>query len=246
MLRGLLDRLISDLRKLLPGGARQRGAPSASWQLPAASCVLVITEVIFGASAAWRPSNYLGPLEAGAGGVAPRQSDPAPHERPLHAHEAELEAIVVMIQEEWVREPLWGVPTSAEPSHGDAGPSLTPQVTPHPQQHPLYNLSGVFPTRGCCTHCWYVRQGVSSACPVQVLAENALLARALLEGIGAFGRALGRRYAAGGRLMFTILIPALERLADPCPSVASAASAAVASICLHCGYAGLEELVRTP
>ncbi|KAK9915923.1 hypothetical protein WJX75_006066 [Coccomyxa subellipsoidea] len=116
----------------------------------------------------------------------------------------QLEAIVVMVQEEWVREPLWGVPTSAEPSHGDAGPSLTPQV----------------------------------------LAENALLARALLEGVGAFGRALGRRYAAGGRLMFTVLIPALERLADPCPSVASAASAAVASICLHCGYTGLEELVQ--
>ncbi len=73
-----------------------------------------------------------------------------------------------------------------------------------------------------------------------------MLTRALLEGVGAFARALGRRYAAGGRLMYTVLIPVLERLSDPCPSVASAASAAVGSICLHCGYAGLEELVLPP
>ncbi len=78
---------------------------------------------------------------------------------------------------------------------------------------------------------------------VQVLAQNAVLARALLEGVGAFARALGHRFAAGGRLMYTVLIPLLERLADPCPSVASSAAAAVGSLCLHSGYSGLEDLV---
>ena len=76
-----------------------------------------------------------------------------------------------------------------------------------------------------------------------MIAENAVLARALLEGIGAFAHALGRRFAAGGRLMYTVLIPLLERLADPCPSVASSAAAAVGSLCLHSGYSSLEHLV---
>ena len=155
MLRGLLDRLIRDLRKLLPGPARQRGMPSASWQLPAASCVVVITEVIFGASGAWRPANYLGThLEAGRSGDTSRQSCPAPHERALQGREAELEAIVVMIQEEWVREPLWGVATSVEPSsQGDVEASLTPQVASHAHKHCCLYVCPNFPTSGCCMQC---------------------------------------------------------------------------------------------
>lgn len=77
----------------------------------------------------------------------------------------------------------------------------------------------------------------------QALAENAVLARSLVEGVGAMARALGPRFAARGRLMYTVLIPLFERLADPCPSVAAAAHAAVDSLCLHCGYRGLDALV---
>ena len=77
----------------------------------------------------------------------------------------------------------------------------------------------------------------------QVLGENALLARVLLEGVGAFARALGGRYRASGRLMYTVLIPLLERLADPCPSVSAAAAAAIGSLCVHSGYASFDELV---
>ncbi|CAL8470133.1 g9675 [Coccomyxa elongata] len=204
VLRGLLDRLLSDLRKLLPGTSRQRDAPTASWQLSAASVVVVTSEVIYGASAAWQPANYLGAqpgqAEACDGSGASGTSD---GER-LHQTQAEVEAMVVMIEEEWVREPLWGVITSTETSQHESDASLTPQV----------------------------------------LAQNAVLAKALLEGVGAFARALGHRFAAGGRLMYTVLIPLLERLADPCPSVASSAAAAVGSLCLHSGYSGLEDLVR--
>ena len=72
---------------------------------------------------------------------------------------------------------------------------------------------------------------------LQVLGENALLARVLLEGVvGVFARALGARCRADGRLMYTVLIPVLERMADPCPSVSAAAAAAIGSLCAHGGY----------
>ena len=79
----------------------------------------------------------------------------------------------------------------------------------------------------------------------QVLGENALLARVLLESVGSFARALGMRYRQNGRLMYTVLIPVLERLADPCPSVSAAAGAAMGSLCLHSGYSSFTELVGT-
>ena len=78
---------------------------------------------------------------------------------------------------------------------------------------------------------------------VQVLGENSLLARVLLEGVGVFARALGTRCRADGRLMYTVLIPVLERMADPCPSVSAAAAAALGSLCVHGGYSTFDELV---
>ena len=77
----------------------------------------------------------------------------------------------------------------------------------------------------------------------QVLGENALMARVLLEGVGAFARALGGRYRERGRLTYAVLIPLLERLADPCPSVCAAAAAAIGSLCLHCGHSSFDALV---
>ena len=76
-----------------------------------------------------------------------------------------------------------------------------------------------------------------------MLGENALLARVLLEGVGGFARALGARCRADGRLMYTVLIPVLERMADPCPSVSAAAAAAIGSLCAHGGYSTFDELV---
>lgn len=80
-------------------------------------------------------------------------------------------------------------------------------------------------------------------CGGQAIGENAALARALVEGVGVCARALGPDFVAGGRCMYTVLIPLLERIADPSPSVAAAASAAVGSICIHCGYSSFEQLV---
>lgn len=195
----------------------------------------------------------------------------------MQGREAELEAIVVMVEEEWVREALWGVQTSADApwgqvQGGDAARATTPQVhflhdapshLPYVVDSHIFRmpsarkpiLSALVAFAGHWSR--YVHASVTyqqcagalsgpdvSANFVQALAENAVLARALLEGVGVCARALGRRFAAGGRVMYTVLIPLMERLADPSPSVAAAAAAAVGSICLHCGYGGLEELVR--
>ena len=80
---------------------------------------MVTTEVLFGASPAWQP----GP-QPSAGGS---EQSTAQHEQ----HQEELEALVILVQEEWVREPLWGVPTSEVPSwHQDDSKvqRLTPQA----------------------------------------------------------------------------------------------------------------------
>lgn len=69
----------------------------------------------------------------------------------------------------------------------------------------------------------------------QELGQNALLARVLLEAVGAVARAVGPRFAASGRLLRLALLPLLERLADPCASVAAAAAAALSSVCSNCG-----------
>ncbi len=90
---------------------------------------------------------------------------------------------------------------------------------------------------------WHRRETMPPCVHAQALAENAVLARTLVEGVGALARALGPRFAARGALMYTVLIPLFERLADPCPSVAAAAHTAVDSLCLHCGYSGLDALV---
>ena len=75
----------------------------------------------------------------------------------------------------------------------------------------------------------------------QEVGQNALLARTLLEAVGAAARAAGPRFASSGRLLRPALLPLLERMADPCASVAAAARAALGSVCSHCGCALTDE-----
>ncbi|KAK9867939.1 hypothetical protein WJX84_006608 [Apatococcus fuscideae] len=77
----------------------------------------------------------------------------------------------------------------------------------------------------------------------QALGRNALLVRASCEALGAGARSVGPRFSLDGRLLRLALLPLLERLADPCPSVAASAAAAVGSICLHCGPPTFQQLV---
>lgn len=73
---------------------------------------------------------------------------------------------------------------------------------------------------------------------MQVLAENALLVKALLEGVGVCARACGPRFASSGQLLRPVLLPLLERLGDGCSAVAAAAQDALACLCANCGYSG--------
>ncbi len=78
---------------------------------------------------------------------------------------------------------------------------------------------------------------------IQVLGENAVLIRALLEAVGTFARVLGPRFATSGLILRKVLLVMLERLADPCPSVATSAAAAIGALCLHCGYPSRQALL---
>ena len=51
---------------------------------------------------------------------------------------------------------------------------------------------------------------------MQVLGENVMLARVLLEAVGAIARSVGPRFAATGGLLRTVLLPSLERLGKYC------------------------------
>ena len=55
-MRSLVDHLLTELRTCRPGGA---GLHSSDWQCSAASSVTVLSEVVYGASAAWQPRRWL-------------------------------------------------------------------------------------------------------------------------------------------------------------------------------------------
>ncbi len=112
MLRGLVDALLSNLRRVQRKGAdhdrghsakRQRHAQD--WRLQAASISVAVTEVLFGASPACRT----GGTSAGAVGKPGTAGTPG-----TDGQRDELEALVIMVEEEWVKEPIWGVPTTVE------------------------------------------------------------------------------------------------------------------------------------
>ena len=97
----------------------QAPAAGPDWQLPAAAAVAATAEVLFGASPAWRP-----PHEGFEGSGFRDQGLPGPAA-------AELEALAGVALAEWVREELWGVPTSTEAASdwaGEASASLSLQV----------------------------------------------------------------------------------------------------------------------
>ena len=124
MLRGLVDALLSSLRRVQRQGTdRDRGKSTnqhrhaRDWRLQAASISMAVTEVLFGASPACQPGDrpaaaYEEPGTAGTAGTD-GQLD-------------ELEALVIMVEEEWMKEPLWGVPTTMEGAwqQGDAQAQL--------------------------------------------------------------------------------------------------------------------------
>lgn len=93
------------------------GPPGGNWQLNASSIVVVVTEVLFGASPAWEP-----PFAA---------TDPSPSQegRPPAPCCPVYEGLVHQVLQELVRPQLWGVQTHTE---GSAIPEAA--ATPHHQR----------------------------------------------------------------------------------------------------------------
>lgn len=80
---------------------------------------------------------------------------------------------------------------------------------------------------------------------LQVLGANALLLRSLIDCVATAARCAGPVFSSGSsRLLRTSVLPLLERLADACHLVSTAAAGALDSICRHTGYPmGLSQLV---
>ncbi|GAB4823772.1 hypothetical protein N2152v2_010818 [Parachlorella kessleri] len=204
------------------------------WQLRAAALVVVLTEMVFGASPAGQAGDTRSPpaaataaavlagssgtgadangAAAGAATGEPLKSAQRTH-TPLAAS-PELQSVVVSLVDTLLAEALWGLPTWHDAASG--APALPADPAKAAQHHPL---------------------------TAQQLGVNVLATRVVVEGVGAAARALGPAFARTGRPLRAALLPLLERLGDPAPLVASAAGATLGSICLHCGYGTLSRLV---
>ena len=97
-----------------------------------------------------------------------------------------------------------------------------------------------------CKKCGFVLRCLhslnASSCLWQV-GVNAMLVRICLEAVGTLARALRGGLTSNGRLLRAVLLPVLERLTDPCASVAASAAAAISSLCFHGGCATFGQLV---
>eukprot|EP00887_Chlorella_sp_A99_P000587 scaffold17.g587.t1 len=193
--------------------ARPASEAQQPWQLQAAAVISVLSELLLGASPAWQEQprqQQEQQQEAGAEEEQRRLQASAGAQR-------ELEALLASAAPELVQESIWELPTSAaagslpgasEPARGDL-PALPPPAA-----------------------------GAGTPLSAQQLGCNALLQRAAAECCGAAARALGPRFASCGRLLRTVLLPLLEKLAAPAPLAAAGARAALSSIACWGGYAG--------
>jgi len=66
--------------------------------------------------------------------------------------------------------------------------------------------------------------------------DNALLLRALVEGVAVAAQAVGRRFTTHVQLLPSTMYPLLERLGDPHPLVAAGAARALRCVAAQCGY----------
>jgi hypothetical protein len=201
-----------------PGGAAAArrggaGADGSGWRCEAAAVVAVMSEVLFGASAAWqapRPAEVLS---------RPQASPPAPDNQQqqdgdkgkrqeeegvpaVGQADIQYESLVMQLLDAITNERLWGQPTAQPPRDLDGAPPL----------------------------------------PAQLLGENALLLRALCDAAGAAARALGARFAGRPlRAALLPLMERLADPCALVADAAGGALAWVCIACGHAG--GLGDLV---
>ncbi|KAL3144083.1 hypothetical protein ABBQ32_003877 [Trebouxia sp. C0010 RCD-2024] len=279
----LLDMFQAEVPAQAANGQPPPGRPTSSsqpeqdptanpgWQGKAASAVVALTEVVFGASASWQGTQQQQQRQQQQ--QQQQQQQPKP-DSSQHSHNSTAEATAATTPE--VLLPAAAAccditPQHTRPSSDSAQPSLAPTA-----QHGSHSLKN---SREACDVCdesassaakapVHMDSGVLELIVVQALAgfsdagvwslathldadaagpgndhltpqvlgENAVLIRAMLEAVGVFARVLGPRFVSSGVILRKVLLLLLERLGDPCPSVASSAAAALGVLCLHCGY----------
>lgn len=222
-LRRVVDELVSELSSRLAAGDASSqqvvvagsGSSSSSMPLEAASVVVALMEVLYGASAAWSSpltaatagaaataTAAAGAADTAAGAAAAAPTKPATPDQ-------NFELVCVAATEALSAASLWSLHTQQPTA------SQQQQQDPHRQQQ----------QQG--------QQGAAQPLSAQQLGEHALALRVLLDAVGSLAVVLGPRFAANGRVLRPLLMPLLERLGDPCAFVAAAAGGAAAVVCLH-------------
>ncbi|KAL0049229.1 hypothetical protein WJX82_009193 [Trebouxia sp. C0006] len=212
--------------------------PSIAWQGRAAAAVVALTEVLYGASPAWQPA------QAHISGcpASPDDSRRQHNGGRTRSTTASGDEAVGNARQEGIRNGEEAGHHGNE-SASDVGASVHGDGT---LEQLVVQVLGDFSSADVWqlpTHVEPDALPVRTALTPQALGENAVLIRALLEAVGTFARLLGPRFASNGLILRKVLLLLLERLADPCPSVAASAGAALGSLCLHCNYPSRQALL---
>ncbi|DBA68248.1 TPA: hypothetical protein ACH3X2_013864 [Trebouxia sp. C0005] len=213
--------------------------PSIAWQGRAAAAVVALTEVLYGASPAWQPAQA--PISG-----SPTSSDDS---RRRHNGGGSTSSSTAAGDEAVSDAAQQGSRNGENAERHGLEPASDVGASVHgsgPLEQLVVQVLGDFSSADVWQLPTHVEPDASpegSALTPQALGENAVLIRALLEAVGTFARVLGPRFASNGLILRKVLLLLLERLADPCPSVAASAGAALGSLCLHCCYPSRQALL---
>ncbi|DBA77508.1 hypothetical protein WJX77_009976 [Trebouxia sp. C0004] len=212
--------------------------PSIAWQGRAAAAVVALTEVLYGASPAWQPAQ----AQISGNPTSPDSSRRQRNSGRACSTSAAGDEAIGDAGQQGSRNGEDAGRHGSE-SASDVGASVHGGGA---LEQLVVQVLGDFSSADV----WQMRTHVEpdalpgqNALTPQALGENAVLIRALLEAVGTFARVLGPRFASNGLILRKVLLLLLERLADPCPSVAASAGAALGSLCLHCGYPSRQALL---
>ena len=200
---------------------------SIPWQISAAQTVIVLTEVLFGASPEFNKfSSYLRINPQSLSSPSMISPNKATTSTTSNTSTGELEALVALALPLIVDEQIWGLPTAIDTSFALSSLELDTRSSGSWDGYSSMDVSS--------------RQALlPSSTPGYTIKDrgcNALLQRACLDCVGSAARALGPKFSTHGRLMRSVLLPTLEKIGDPCQLVSSAAESATQALCFYGKY----------
>ncbi|GAQ79960.1 hypothetical protein KFL_000430020 [Klebsormidium nitens] len=245
---GVLQQTAATLESFPPG---EDVSPSlsptsdSSAQRTGATAVLILNEVVFGASPAWNAEDSLF-----ANAAPTQESVDAPGGSNLKLATDSKTAAVRETVNGGQGEACVSLETGSEKTSGLERETTKQAVTgPNREGDPV--LSGLVNRvvhEYLAPELWdspvEASRGTEGAeVSLSTAGDNARLQQMMIEGIGAFARALGRGFVADGALMSAVLFPLLSKLGSPNAQVSASADLALQSICAHGGYPSLRALV---